>query len=127
MNQIEYAVSLQRILAIASSIAFFSLCLVLIFTSPFVSPVYIWLVLFLLWLILSSIFSLIGYWWVFSIRKEIISILEANLVVSKSSFLALSLVYLLTNYNSKSINFWLVISLFLLNISFFYYIRSYGK
>lgn len=126
MNQIEYTISLQRILAITSGLSFFSLCLMLVFTSPFESINYIWLLFFTVWILLTTIFSLIGYWWVFTIKKDIISILQSNLVISKSGFLALSLVYLLNTYISKSLDAWTTFGLIVLNIIFFYFIDSYN-
>ena len=126
MNQIEYSISLQRILAISGGIAFFCLCLALIFTSPLDNSNYIWLMLTLIWFILTVIFSLIGYWWVFSIKKQIISILHSNLIVSKSSFISLSLVYLLVSYLSQNLNILVVSSIIGINIVFYFFIRTYN-
>jgi len=126
MNQIEYAISLQRILAITGGLAFFSLCLIAVFTSPFAGENYVWLFFLTLWILLTTVFSLIGYWWVFVIKKDIISILQSNLVISKSGFLALSLVYLLNTLVSKSLDGTITLGIIALNVAFFYFIDTYN-
>lgn len=127
MDQIEYTISLQRILAITGAIGFFSLCLVTVFNSPYDNKNYIWLVLLLIWTVLTAIFSLIGYWWVFAIKKKIISILESNLIVSKAAFASISVVYGITYYSSKNIDIWFALGILFLNVAFFYFIKTYTK
>jgi hypothetical protein len=125
MNQVDYTLSLQRILLLVGSISFFTLVLVGFFVSPLENPEYLLLVLFLIWVCLSSVFGLLGYWWAFNIRKEIISINQSNLTVWQGSFQAsLTVGYIALNY-AKMWQNWMFFGILVGVIIYWLFVKSY--
>lgn len=125
MNQVDYTLSLQRILLLVGSIAFFTLVLVGFFISPAQNPEYLLLVLFLIWVCLSSVFGLLGYWWAFNIRKEIISINQSNLTAWQGSFQASLVVgYIALNYGKIWQN-WMFFGIFGAILVYWLFAKSY--
>lgn len=125
MNQVDYTLSLQRVLLLTGSISFFTLVLVSFFVSPIQNPEYIFLILFLIWVFLTSIFSLLGYWWVFNIRKEIISIKQSNLTAWQGAFQSSLVVVYLTLSQANMWQQWMLLVGILAILIYWLFVKSF--
>ena len=121
MNQVDYTLSLQRILLLIGSISFFTLVLVGFFISPIQNPEY----LLLIWVFLASIFSLLGYWWVFNIQKEIISIKQSNLTAWQGAFQSSLVVAYLTLNQANMWQQWMLLAGILAVIIYWLFVKSF--
>jgi hypothetical protein len=69
-DPIEYTLRVQRVLLVLFATSFFGLSLILNLIQP--DKYNIWLFLLVSCVFLTTILSLIGFWWVFSIKKIIL-------------------------------------------------------
>ena len=102
-DPIEYTLKSQRIALIIASLGFFGISLIVSFLDPF-NQANFWLFLFVLIAFLSSLISLLGFWWVFSIEKKILTILEVQKLLYHSFFASICLVSLLVFYITNNLN-----------------------
>jgi hypothetical protein len=112
-DPIQFTLKVQRIVVIMASLSFLGLTLVFSFLDPFIEA-NMWIFLFLLICFLGSLFSLLNFWWVFSIIKKILTIDEVQKLLYHSFFLSLCSVsglvfYITNNFNATSLSGLLVI------------------
>ncbi len=90
-DPIEYTLRMQRIMLILAGLSFLFVASILAFLDPFESKNNVWLALLFLTSLATAINTLVNFWWVFSIKKELLTIREVNKLVYQS--FALALVY----------------------------------
>lgn len=119
MNQIEYTLLVQRILFALTGLSFFGICSTLVFINPYQSSYGIWLVLFCVFLGLNGVISLLWFWWVFAIKKQILlasqvnDILYISLITSSVSIVIISLYH---TQQLNRLNFAVVLAMYILYI-----------
>jgi hypothetical protein len=95
MDQVDYTLLCERIIALIGGGAFLALCFILGFTDP--SQTQFFLVLFLvnLYLLFFAVTSMVGFWWVFSIKKQIIDIDQVNKLLFRSGTISIVTILIL--------------------------------
>jgi hypothetical protein len=106
MDPVEYTLNLQRLFVILAGLSFAGGSAMLVFLDPKVNSLYVWGFLGLCLIFLTSLISLLAFWWFFSIRKEILTIVQVNQVVYQSLISASVLVLLLVMQQTGQLNFW---------------------
>lgn len=106
MNPVEYTLNLQRVLVILASLGFVSLSLILVFLDPNQNSLYIWIFLTILLIFSTSVISLIAFWWFFSVKKEILSVVQVNNLIYQSLITGGVLILLLVMNQTKLLNIW---------------------
>lgn len=109
MNPVTYTLNLQRICIAFASSGFCVICFILATVNPYNSTVpdfFIWLFLTLLILVLSSTFTLLVSWWVFSIQKQVLDIPEVNQIVYQSIVTSGMLVLVLVMFQTNQLSIW---------------------
>jgi len=102
-DPIDYTLKVQRIIFILASLSFFGLTFIVSFLDPFLDANF-WLFIFVCITFLSCLFSLLFFWWVFSIEKKILTILEIQKLLYHGFFLSLVTVTLLVFYITNTLN-----------------------
>jgi hypothetical protein len=92
-DPIEYTLRVQRVLLVLFATSFFGLSLILNLIQP--DKYNIWLFLLVSCVFLTTILSLIGFWWVFSIKKIILETTEVNKLLYNSFTLSILTLFLL--------------------------------
>ncbi len=97
---------LQRILFLLFGASFVGLACVLVFLNPFQSGLYI--ILFLLGsvLFLFSAANLLIFWWIYSIKKVILTIVQVNRIVYQGLISSLVAIFYLIMYQTGALNIW---------------------
>lgn len=106
MNPVEYTLNLQRLFVILAGLSFAGVASMLVFLNPNDNSLYVWGVLILGLVLLTSFISLMAFWWFFSVRKEILSIPEVNQIVYQSLVSGAALILLLVMQQTGQLNFW---------------------
>jgi len=94
-DPIGYTIQVQRILLLTFGLSFLSLAVLLSLFDPYNNNFYIGVLFFLLLIFASSLFTLINFWWIFSIQKKILEITEVNKVLYHAGFVSALLIGLL--------------------------------
>jgi hypothetical protein len=108
-DPVIYTIFCQRFFAILGGLFFFLFCFGIVNLNPFDENYYIWIFLSLGWACLSTLLVLISFWWVFSIKKIILEIVEVNKLIYNSWILSLSIFFVLVLYVT---NFLSILTLF---------------
>ena len=118
MDQVDYTLLCERIIALIGGGAFLAICFILGFTDP--SQTQFFLVLFLvnLYLLVFAVTSMIGFWWVFSIKKQIIDIDQVNKLLFRSGTISLVAIFILVLNFTSNLN---LLSLLFIILAFILY------
>jgi hypothetical protein len=106
MNPVEYTINLQRFLLLSCGFSFVGLSSLLVFVDPFENKVYIWAFLAVVAVFLTSIVSLLAFWWFFTIRKQILPIYQVNQLVYQSMMTSAVVILLLVMQQTAILNLW---------------------
>ena len=105
---IHYTLGLQRILLIMCGLSFVSILAVLVYLDPYQNSLYIWAFLVLLFIFLSTCFSLSSFLWFFTIKRIILTIREVNRLVYQSSVSSGVLILLMVMKQVNQFSLWTV-------------------
>lgn len=117
-DPIAYTIFCQQLFAILAGLSFFLFCIIIVSLNPFDTNIYIWPFLISGWMSLSTLLVLINFWWVFSIKKIILEIVEVNKLIYNSWVVSLVVFFLLTLYVT---NFLSLITIFGVLMSYILY------
>ena len=104
MNPVEYTILVQKIILATGSLSLIYLLFLLMNVDPTSASWAIQFFLFGLTVFLTCSFSLITFWWTFSIKKMILPINKVNSVIYQSFTLTCCLVFLLVLNNTNQLN-----------------------
>jgi hypothetical protein len=110
---IGYTLGLQRILLILCGLSFVSIVGVVVYLDPTQNSLYIWVLLSLVFVFLTSVLSLSTFLWFFTIKKVILTIREVNRMVYQSTVTSglLILIHVLRQIHQLSIWTFLIVLL----------------
>lgn len=106
LGPVEYTIFIQRIFFVGAIISFIAFILMMVLLDPTQSIYYMYAFLILLFLFLISIISLIAFWWVFSIRKQILTVYQVNQLVGQSVISSAVVITTLVMHQTKQLNLW---------------------
>ena len=89
-------------------LSFVSILAVLVYLDPYQNSLYIWAFLVLLFIFLSTCFSLSSFLWFFTIKKIILTIREVNRLVYQSSVSSGVLILLMVMKQVNQFSLWTV-------------------
>ena len=92
MDQVEYTLLCERIIALGGGLAFFGICALLGFADPSQTQIYLGLFLVCLAILTFAVISMFCFWWVFSIKKQILDIDQVNKLLFRSSTISVAAV-----------------------------------
>ena len=95
MDQVDYTLLCERIIALIGGIAFFGICALLGFADPASTQIHLALFLFCLVMLSVSVISMLGFWWVFSIKKQILDKDQVNKLIFRSFTISLFFIFIL--------------------------------
>jgi hypothetical protein len=95
MDQVDYTLLCERIIALMGAIAFLCICVILGFTDPAQTQFFLILLLSSITILLFAITSMVGFWWVFSIKKQIIDVDQVNKLLLRSGTISFVGVFVL--------------------------------
>lgn len=102
MDQVDYTLLCERVIALVGGAAFLAICFIIGFTDPSQSQLYLVLFLLSLFLFVFAITSMVGFWWVFSIKKQILDIDQVNKLLFRSGTVTLlGILVLVLNFTSN--------------------------
>jgi len=103
-NPIQYTLFVQRVsaLVLAGSAFFLALCIFLL--DPTTSLFIIGLFLVLLFALLVSGLNLLAFWWLFFIRKEIITVMQVNRIIGQSCISTVTIIAALVLQQTQQLN-----------------------
>jgi hypothetical protein len=104
MNPVEYTILVQKIILATGSLSLIYLLFLLMNVDPTSTNWAIQFFLFGLTVFLTCSFSLITFWWTFSIKKMILPIDKVNSIIYQSFTLTCCLVFLLVLNNTNQLN-----------------------
>lgn len=116
-DPVQYALSTEKTLLVILSTSFLGICLLLAFVSPYSGGLGISLFYLLAFCILFSVQSFMFFWWEFSIKKKILTIIQINNTLYQSAIGSSLLLYLFSFFHTGQ--FGMII---LLLITFIYFI-----
>jgi hypothetical protein len=117
MNPVEYTINLQRFLLLICGLSFAGLASVLVFLDPYENKLYIWAFLGVIFIFMTSVISLLAFWWFFTVQKQILPIVVVNGLVYQSMVASGILVLLLVMQQTSLLTIWtgiLVLVVFML-------------
>lgn len=109
MNPVTYTLNLQRICIAFAGFGFCVICFILATVNPYNSTAtefFIWFFLTLLILVLSSAFTLLASWWIFSIQKQVLDISEVNQIGYQSIVTSGMIVLVLVMFQTDQLSIW---------------------
>lgn len=104
MNPVEYTILVQKIILATGSLSLIYLLFLLMNVDPISANWAMQFFLFGLTVLLTCSFSLIIFWWTFSIKKMILPIDKVNSAIYQSFTLTCCLVFLLVLNNTNQLN-----------------------
>ncbi|MEI6729084.1 MAG: hypothetical protein WCK98_05570 [bacterium] len=118
MDQVDYTLLCERIIALIGGVAFLALCCILGFTDPSQTQLFLALFLVNLYLLLFAVTSMVGFWWVFSIKKQILDIDQVNKLLFRSGTISLIGILILVLNFTSSLNLLGLFSIILALVSY---------
>jgi hypothetical protein len=106
MNPVQYTINLQRFLLLACGVSFAGLSAILVFLDPYENKFYIIGFLIALFIFLTSVISLLAFWWFFTIQKQILPIVTVNGLVYQSLMSAGITILLLVMQQTGLLTIW---------------------
>jgi hypothetical protein len=106
MDQVEYALNVQRISLLSAGAGFLILASIVGLLDPYSNDYYIYLFLSVLFLFLTSLIILLIFGWVSLIKKTVLNIFEINQVVYQSLISSTVIVFVIALNQTNQLNIW---------------------
>ncbi len=124
MNTVEYTLAIQKLFAVLAGLSFVAISAILVFLDPTINNLYVWGLLLSALIFLTSFLSLFAFWWFFSVKKEILSIVQVNHLIYQSLVSSCIPILLIVMNQTGQLNFWSVVLVFVAYIIYFLWANS---
>lgn len=109
MDQVEYALNVQRLSLLGAGGGFLILAAIVGLLDPYSNQYYIFGFLGVIFFFLTSLIILLIFGWVSVIKREVLSIFEVNQVVYQSLISSCVIVFIIALNQTAQLNAWTLI------------------
>ena len=127
MNAVEYTLNIQKLFTVLCGLSFVAISAQLVFLDPTVSGLYIWGFLLAFLIFLTSLISLLSFWWFFSLKKEILSVVQVNHLIYQSLVSSCIPILFIVMNQTGQLNLWSGILVFVAYCIYFLWANSESK